>query len=124
MTAFARFAPRLQQAIVSRLGWSSLRPVQEEAGEAMLDGENAVILAPTAGGKTEAAIFPVLSRLVDDRAVRGRRPLRRADQGAAQQPGGPARALHRDGRAAALRLARRHAGPRPPPVPRASPPSS
>ena len=36
MTTFARFAPRLQQAIVARLGWSSLRPVQEEAGEALL----------------------------------------------------------------------------------------
>ena len=66
MTAFARFTPRLQQAIVSRLGWSSLRPVQEEAGAALLDGDNAVILAPTAGGKTEAAVFPVLSQLADD----------------------------------------------------------
>ena len=66
MSVFARFAPRLQQAIVSRLGWSSLRPVQEEAGEALLAGDNAVILAPTAGGKTEAAVFPVLSQLADD----------------------------------------------------------
>ena len=31
MSVFARFAPRLQAAIVARLGWSSLRPVQEEA---------------------------------------------------------------------------------------------
>ena len=66
MSVFARFTPRLQQAIVSRLGWSSLRPVQEEAGAALLAGDNAIILAPTAGGKTEAAIFPVLSQLADD----------------------------------------------------------
>ncbi len=66
MSVFARFAPRLQQAIVSRLGWSSLRPVQEEAGAALLPGDNAIILAPTAGGKTEAAVFPVLSQLADD----------------------------------------------------------
>lgn len=66
MSVFARFAPRLQEAIVSRLGWSSLRPVQEEAGEALLAGKNSVILAPTAGGKTEAAMFPTLSQLVDD----------------------------------------------------------
>ncbi|MGY1900766.1 DEAD/DEAH box helicase [Nocardia gipuzkoensis] len=64
MSVFARFAPRLQQAIVSRLGWSSLRPMQEQAGEALLAGDNAVILAPTAGGKTEAAIFPTLSQMV------------------------------------------------------------
>ncbi|PRQ05139.1 DEAD/DEAH box helicase [Enhygromyxa salina] len=63
---FGRFAPRLQQAIVARLGWTSLRPVQELAGEVLLDGHNAVILAPTAGGKTEASMFPVLSMLVSD----------------------------------------------------------
>ncbi len=68
-SVFARFAPRLQQAIVARLGWSSLRPVQEEAGAALLDGCNAVVLAPTAGGKTEASMFPTLSNLVDDPPV-------------------------------------------------------
>ncbi len=66
MSVFARFAPRLQEAIVARLGWTSLRPVQEQAGEAMLAGQNAVILAPTAGGKTEASMFPTLSSLVED----------------------------------------------------------
>jgi len=65
MTAFARFPPRLQEAIVSRLGWTSLRPVQELAGEAILDGKNAVVLAPTAGGKTEASMFPALANLVE-----------------------------------------------------------
>ncbi len=64
MSVFARFSPRLQQAIVARLGWSSLRPVQEEAGDAILDGMNAIVLAPTAGGKTEAAMFPILSGMV------------------------------------------------------------
>jgi ATP-dependent Lhr-like helicase len=64
VTAFARFPPRLQEAIVSRLGWTSLRPIQELAGEAILDGKNAVVLAPTAGGKTEASIFPALANLV------------------------------------------------------------
>ena len=66
VSVFARFAPRLQEAIVSRLGWSSLRPVQEIAGEALLAGKNAIVLAPTAGGKTEAAMFPTLSGMVED----------------------------------------------------------
>ena len=65
MSVFARFSPRLQEAIVARLGWTSLRPVQEEAGEALLRGDNAVVLAPTAGGKTEASMFPTLSGMVD-----------------------------------------------------------
>ena len=65
MSAFARFPARLQEAIVSRLGWTSLRPVQDLAGEAILDGKNAVVLAPTAGGKTEASMFPALANLVE-----------------------------------------------------------
>lgn len=65
MSVFPRFSPRLQQAIVARLGWTSLRPVQEEAGEAIFDGKNAVVLAPTAGGKTEASMFPAISGLVE-----------------------------------------------------------
>ena len=65
MSTFAQFPPRLQEAIVSRLGWTSLRPVQELAGEAILAGKNAVMLAPTAGGKTEASIFPVLGQLME-----------------------------------------------------------
>jgi ATP-dependent Lhr-like helicase len=55
---------------VSRLGWSSLRPVQDLAGPPLLDGSNAIVLAPTAGGKTEAAMFPVLSQLME-RTSRG-----------------------------------------------------
>ncbi len=61
MSAFARFDPLLQEKIVHRLGWSRLRPVQELAATAILDGNNCIVLAPTAGGKTEASIFPVLS---------------------------------------------------------------
>ncbi len=65
MTTFGRLHPRLQDKIVSELGWSSLRPVQEEAGAALLNGANAVVLAPTAGGKTEASMFPTLSMLLE-----------------------------------------------------------
>ena len=36
----------------------------------MLAGDNAIILAPTAGGKTEAAVFPVLSQLADHESDR------------------------------------------------------
>lgn len=65
-SAFSRFPPRLQAAIASNLGWTSLRPVQELSSHALLDGKNAVILAPTAGGKTEAAMFPLLATLMAD----------------------------------------------------------
>jgi ATP-dependent helicase Lhr and Lhr-like helicase len=66
MSVFLQFHPRLQAQIVNRLGWRSLRPVQEQASRTILDGFNSIILAPTAGGKTEAAMFPVISRMLDD----------------------------------------------------------
>ncbi|MFW5876497.1 MAG: DEAD/DEAH box helicase [Myxococcota bacterium] len=65
MTGFERLSGALQYQIVNTLGWSSLRPVQEQTIDAVLDGENCVVLAPTAGGKTEAAFFPLLSAMND-----------------------------------------------------------
>jgi ATP-dependent Lhr-like helicase len=66
MAGIERLHPHLQHAIVNDLGWRDLRPVQSMTIDAVLDGANAVVLAPTAGGKTEAAIFPVLSQILTD----------------------------------------------------------
>jgi len=65
--AFFQLNQRLQHGITHTLGWSSLRPVQEQTIEAVLAGRNCVVLAPTAGGKTEAAFFPVLDILHRER---------------------------------------------------------
>jgi ATP-dependent Lhr-like helicase len=66
MAGIERLHPHLRHAIVHDLGWRALRPVQELTIDAVLDGCNAVVLAPTAGGKTEAAIFPLLSRVLSE----------------------------------------------------------
>ncbi len=63
-SAFFRLNERLRHGIVHTLGWRELRPVQEMALEALLDGRNALVLAPTAGGKTEAALLPTLDLLM------------------------------------------------------------
>ncbi|MFG1999068.1 DEAD/DEAH box helicase [Spirillospora sp. NPDC048911] len=55
--------PSLAHHIVNSLGWSRLRPLQETAVEPLIAGEDALLLAPTAGGKTEAAVFPLLTRM-------------------------------------------------------------
>ncbi|GAB7048209.1 DEAD/DEAH box helicase [Catenuloplanes indicus] len=55
--------PVLLHHIVNSLQWPGLRPLQEAAVEPLLAGEDALLLAPTAGGKTEAAAFPLLSRM-------------------------------------------------------------
>ncbi len=67
MSVFHSFPDTLQYAIANTLGFTSLRPVQELAGEAIAAGKNAVVLAPTAGGKTEASMFPVIAGLLTER---------------------------------------------------------
>jgi ATP-dependent Lhr-like helicase len=66
MSEFERLHPALQHHIVNSLGWNDLRPVQALSITAYLDGANLVILAPTAGGKTEAAFFPVISQMLSE----------------------------------------------------------
>jgi len=61
--AYERLSPALQYQVANVLGWSDLRPVQKASIHAILDGANCVILAPTAGGKTEAALLPLLSQM-------------------------------------------------------------
>lgn len=63
---FDRLHPSVRHHIVNSLGWASLRPLQETAIAPLLAGEDALLLAPTAGGKTEAAAFPLLTRMADE----------------------------------------------------------
>ena len=67
MTAFDRLHPAVQHHIVNSLGWAELRPMQGRAIGPILDGSHVLVLAPTAGGKTEAAVLPLLSRMLSER---------------------------------------------------------
>jgi ATP-dependent Lhr-like helicase len=62
-TPLAGLHPTLAHNLVATLGWTSLRPLQRAAIEPITRGDDALLLAPTAGGKTEAAVFPVLTRM-------------------------------------------------------------
>ena len=66
MSAFDLLHPALQHHIVNSLGWQTLRPQQEQAIPPLLAGSHVLLLAPTAGGKTEAAMFPVFSRMLGE----------------------------------------------------------
>lgn len=66
MSGFDQLHPALQHHIVNSLGWPGLRPLQEATIAPVLAGEHAILLAPTAGGKTEAASFPVFSRMLSE----------------------------------------------------------
>lgn len=64
--SFDRLHPAIAHHIVNSLGWRSLRPLQSESIIPILSGDHAILMAPTAGGKTEAAILPLLSRMLTD----------------------------------------------------------
>ncbi|GHE51335.1 DEAD/DEAH box helicase [Streptomyces vinaceus] len=55
--------PVILHHVVNTLGWPDLRPLQRAAIDPVMDGHDAVLLAPTAGGKTEAACLPILSAM-------------------------------------------------------------
>lgn len=63
---FDRLHPSIQHHVVNSLGWRELRPLQAQAVGPILDGEHCLLIAPTAGGKTEAAILPIFSRMLDE----------------------------------------------------------
>lgn len=65
-SSFHRLHPKVQRWLW-RQGWGALRDLQEESIPAILDGgQDVVIAASTASGKTEAAFLPILSVLTDD----------------------------------------------------------
>jgi ATP-dependent Lhr-like helicase len=63
--AAALLHPTVLYHVVNTLGWSGLRPAQQAAVEPVLSGDDVLMVAPTAGGKTEAAMLPLLSRMAE-----------------------------------------------------------
>lgn len=66
MTSPSALNPALEYHVVNSLGWPSLRPLQQAAVGPVLSGRDCLLIAPTAGGKTEAAVFPLLTRVVEE----------------------------------------------------------
>ncbi|MDW9414207.1 DEAD/DEAH box helicase [Sinorhizobium meliloti] len=62
MNPFEQLHPAIRYHILNTLRWGDLRPTQRDAIAPIHSGEDVLLLAPTAGGKTEAAFLPLLSR--------------------------------------------------------------
>jgi ATP-dependent Lhr-like helicase len=62
---FYKLNKNLQDILISK-GFSSLRSIQEQSIEVILNNENVLILAPTASGKTEAALLPIMSSILNN----------------------------------------------------------
>ncbi|GAA4742148.1 DEAD/DEAH box helicase [Amnibacterium soli] len=66
MSDVAELTSALEYHVANTLGWLDLRPLQRASISPVRSGADCLLIAPTAGGKTEAASFPVLSRMVDE----------------------------------------------------------
>lgn len=58
---------KIQNGINDILKWNSLTSIQEEAIPRLLNGDNCVLIAQTAGGKTEAAFLPIISEIYKEK---------------------------------------------------------
>jgi ATP-dependent Lhr-like helicase len=64
VSVFTALHESLQMVISQRLGWTELREVQERSYRAVSKGNDVLVIAPTAGGKSEAALIPVIDDLL------------------------------------------------------------
>jgi ATP-dependent helicase Lhr and Lhr-like helicase len=64
LSVFPLLHESLQQVLSFRLGWDELRDVQERTYNAIIGGSDVLVIAPTAGGKSEAALIPVMDDIL------------------------------------------------------------
>ncbi|TET39232.1 MAG: DEAD/DEAH box helicase [Planctomycetota bacterium] len=63
--AFELLNPKIQEQLY-KMRWEELHPIQVDAIKEVILGNNHIVISSrTAGGKTEAAFLPILSKLID-----------------------------------------------------------
>jgi ATP-dependent Lhr-like helicase len=67
---FTLLDERIQYWII-KLGFSEPTEIQKLAIEPILNGENVLLISPTGSGKTEAAIFPLLHKILREKEGEG-----------------------------------------------------
>ena len=66
MISIKDFAPFIQEYIYKE-EWLTLRPIQLDAAEVIFNSnDNCLIASPTSSGKTEAALFPIITKMYQE----------------------------------------------------------
>ena len=66
MISIKDFAPFIQEYIYKE-EWHTLRPIQLDAAEVIFNSnDNCLIASPTSSGKTEAALFPIITKMYQE----------------------------------------------------------
>ena len=68
-SVFSTLHESLQQVLSQRLDWTELRDVQEQTYSAVVKGSDVLVIAPTPGGKSEAALIPVIDDILKNGRV-------------------------------------------------------
>lgn len=63
-SVFSKLHESLQQTLAQRQEWTELREVQERTYSSVVRGNDVLVIAPTAGGKSEAALIPVIDDIL------------------------------------------------------------
>ena len=63
-SVFSALHESLQQVLAQRFEWTELREVQERTFASVSSGNDVLVIAPTAGGKSEAALIPVIDDIL------------------------------------------------------------
>lgn len=63
--SLGKLHPQLQAYVKEK--WKGLTEIQQKAFDPIFNGQSCTVEAPTSGGKTEAVLFPLLSRIKPDK---------------------------------------------------------
>ena len=60
---------RILQGLHNNLGWEDLNQIQKDAIPIVKAGHNIILIASTAGGKTEAAFIPIIDEIYRNKDI-------------------------------------------------------
>ena len=64
VSSFELLDDRIKRYVTNRLGWGSLTSIQEQSIPVIKEGNDTLVISPTASGKTEAVLLPIFDDII------------------------------------------------------------